>query len=123
MRDDVHVDELTDGERWEAVLARDARYDGAFVLAVRSTGVYCRPSCSARKPRRENVAFYADADAAEAAGFRPCKRCRPNALSADVEIAERACEFITTAKAHRRWRRSARTWDSALSISSECSSG
>jgi AraC family transcriptional regulator of adaptative response/methylated-DNA-[protein]-cysteine methyltransferase len=93
-RSDVLTGELTDTERWDAVVARDARYDGTFVLAVRSTGIYCRPSCSARKPRRDNVAFYADSDAAEAAGFRACKRCRPNALSADVEIIERACEYI-----------------------------
>ena len=86
--------QMTDAERWEAVVARDARFDGTFVLAVRSTGIYCRPSCSARKPRRDNVAFYGDSQAAEAAGFRPCKRCRPNTLSADAEIAERACEFI-----------------------------
>jgi AraC family transcriptional regulator of adaptative response/methylated-DNA-[protein]-cysteine methyltransferase len=94
MHDDYALEKLTDAECWDAALARDTRYDGRFVLAVLSTGIYCRPSCSARKPRRENVAFYGDADSAEAAGFRPCKRCRPNALSADVEIAERACEFI-----------------------------
>ena len=90
-RDDIP---MTDAERWEAVIRRDARFDGTFVLAVRSTGIYCRPSCSARKPRRDNVAFYDDAEAAESAGFRPCKRCRPNALSADAEIVERACEYI-----------------------------
>jgi AraC family transcriptional regulator of adaptative response/methylated-DNA-[protein]-cysteine methyltransferase len=88
------ADELTDAERWEATLARDARYDGRFVLAVRSTGIYCRPSCSARKPHRENVAFYDDPDSAEAAGFRACKRCRPNALSADAKVVARACQYI-----------------------------
>lgn len=63
--------------RWLAVLARDAGADGRFVYSVRTTGVYCRPSCAARTPRRENVAFHADAAAAERAGFRACKRCRP----------------------------------------------
>jgi AraC family transcriptional regulator of adaptative response/methylated-DNA-[protein]-cysteine methyltransferase len=86
--------ELSDAECWEAALARDAHYDGKFVLAVLSTGIYCRPSCSARKPRRENVAFYPHPNDAEAAGFRACKRCRPNALSAEAEMIERACQYI-----------------------------
>jgi AraC family transcriptional regulator of adaptative response/methylated-DNA-[protein]-cysteine methyltransferase len=62
--------------RWQAVLARDPSADGRFVYAVRTTGIYCRPSCAAR-PKPANVGFYADAAAAEAAGFRACKRCRP----------------------------------------------
>jgi AraC family transcriptional regulator, regulatory protein of adaptative response / methylated-DNA-[protein]-cysteine methyltransferase len=61
--------------RWTAVLARDA--DAPFFYSVRTTGVYCRPSCGARPPRRENVSFHATRQEAEAAGFRPCKRCRP----------------------------------------------
>lgn len=83
-----------DAERWDATLARDASYDGKFVLAVRSTGIYCRPSCPARKPHRKNVVFYDQCHEAEAAGFRACKRCRPNALSAEAEIVERACQYI-----------------------------
>ena len=62
---------------WRAVVARDARYDGRFVYAVASTGVFCRPSCPSRQPRRDNVRFFADAAAAHKAGYRPCKRCRP----------------------------------------------
>jgi AraC family transcriptional regulator, regulatory protein of adaptative response / methylated-DNA-[protein]-cysteine methyltransferase len=62
---------------WQAVQARDHRADGAFVYAVRSTGVYCRPSCPSRKPRREQVTFFQLPDAAEQKGFRPCRRCRP----------------------------------------------
>jgi AraC family transcriptional regulator of adaptative response/methylated-DNA-[protein]-cysteine methyltransferase len=62
---------------WRAVRASDAGYDGIFCFAVRSTGVFCRPSCTARKPRRENVRYFADAASAAAAGFRACKRCRP----------------------------------------------
>lgn len=65
--------------RWQQVLARDARADGQFVYAVRSTGVYCRPSCGARRPRPEQVSFHADGAGARAAGFRPCRRCHPDA--------------------------------------------
>lgn len=64
--------------RWSRVLARDAGADGQFFYSVRTTGVYCRPSCGARTPRPENVAFHASAADAEAAGFRPCRRCRPD---------------------------------------------
>ncbi|MWV15643.1 bifunctional DNA-binding transcriptional regulator/O6-methylguanine-DNA methyltransferase Ada [Pseudomonas sp. L-22-4S-12] len=66
---------------WQAVCERDAAQDGRFVFAVRSTGIYCRPSCPARRPKRENVSFHADAGAAEAAGFRPCRRCSPRGQS------------------------------------------
>jgi len=62
--------------RWRAVLARDASADGRFVYAVRTSGIYCRPSCPSR-PKAANVVFHADAVSAEAAGFRACKRCRP----------------------------------------------
>ncbi|WP_374711290.1 Ada metal-binding domain-containing protein [Symbiobacterium terraclitae] len=63
---------------YQAVLRADASADGRFFFAVRTTGVFCYPSCSCRKPRRENVRFFASAGAAVAAGFRPCKRCRPD---------------------------------------------
>ena len=66
--------------RWRAVLARDASQDGTFVFAVSSTGVYCRPSCPSRRPRRENVTFFNKPDEAEKAGFRACLRCRPKAI-------------------------------------------
>src|SRR5260370_38932890 len=62
---------------WQAVVGRDARYDSVFVYAVRSTGVYCRPSCPSRRPRREGVVFVAAHDAAEREAFRPCPRCDP----------------------------------------------
>ncbi|MBX6365863.1 MAG: bifunctional DNA-binding transcriptional regulator/O6-methylguanine-DNA methyltransferase Ada [Gemmatimonadetes bacterium] len=79
-------------EAWAAVLARDPSYDGRFFFAVATTGVYCRPGCAARRPRRENVRFFATAAEAQAAGFRACKRCRPNedrpsAARASVERA------------------------------------
>src|SRR2546425_543041 len=69
--------DLTPERRWRIVLARDRRYDGAFVYAVQSTGIYCRPSCPSRRPRRGQVAFFPVPEAAELAGFRPSPRCRP----------------------------------------------
>ena len=63
---------------WEAVLRRDRGFDGRFVTGVLSTGIYCRPSCAARHPRRENVRFFADGAAAREAGLRPCLRCSPS---------------------------------------------
>ena len=64
-------------ERWQAVLARDRRFDGAFVYAVRSTGIYCRPSCASRRPRRTQVTFFPIPEAAEREGYRACRRCHP----------------------------------------------
>ncbi len=64
-----------------AFMTRDADYDGVFFTAVSTTGIFCRPTCPARKPRPENVAFFADARAALSAGYRPCRRCRPTALA------------------------------------------
>src|SRR5260370_41475129 len=73
---------------WSAVIAHDAAQDGYFFYSVKTTGVYCRPGCASRQPRRENVAFHETAAVAEAAGFRPCKRCRPNeGSSADRHVA------------------------------------
>ncbi len=69
---------IPDERAWAAVVDRDPRYDGRFVYAVRTTGVFCRPVCSARRPLRENVSFFAGADEAEGAGYRPCRRCRPD---------------------------------------------
>jgi AraC family transcriptional regulator of adaptative response/methylated-DNA-[protein]-cysteine methyltransferase len=78
------------------VLARDASRDGTFVCAVRSTGIYCRPSCPARTPGREQVVFYALPELAERAGFRACRRCHPRDAAADphVETVRRACRYI-----------------------------
>ncbi len=64
--------------RWLSVVARDRSADGRFVYAVRTTGVYCRPSCPSRLANPRNVTFHASCEAAEAAGFRPCRRCRPS---------------------------------------------
>jgi AraC family transcriptional regulator, regulatory protein of adaptative response / methylated-DNA-[protein]-cysteine methyltransferase len=81
---------------WDAVLARDARHDGKFVFAVSSTGVYCRPSCPARRPRRENVEFFARPELAEKAGFRACLRCRPRLLSGNphADLLKAICRYI-----------------------------
>jgi AraC family transcriptional regulator, regulatory protein of adaptative response / methylated-DNA-[protein]-cysteine methyltransferase len=82
---------------WAAVLARDSRLDGRFVYAVASTGVYCRPTCPSRRPRRDNVRFFAAPTEAERAGFRPCRRCRPRREeSPRAEIVRRACAFLET---------------------------
>jgi AraC family transcriptional regulator of adaptative response/methylated-DNA-[protein]-cysteine methyltransferase len=82
--------------RWDAVVARSAAHDGEFVFAVSSTGVYCRPSCAARRPRRENVTFFARPDQAERAGFRACLRCRPRAFSGhpQSDSAKQICRYI-----------------------------
>ncbi|WP_342149398.1 bifunctional DNA-binding transcriptional regulator/O6-methylguanine-DNA methyltransferase Ada [Methylorubrum sp. SB2] len=88
---------LDEDARWTALTVRDPRADGRFVYAVRTTGVYCRPSCSARRPNRANVSFHASCTEAEAAGFRPCLRCRPNGPSRAEQQAEavaRACRLI-----------------------------
>jgi len=80
---------------WQAVQSRDANEDGHFVFAVSSTGVYCRPSCPSRRPRRENVAFFKRPDEAEKAGYRACLRCRPRALGTGRAATVRAiCRFI-----------------------------
>lgn len=92
---------MQDDARYQALLARDATQDGRWFYSVRTTGVYCRPSCASRPPRRENVAFHASPQAAEAAGFRPCKRCRPTEISADAHrlaAIRRACDLIAAAE-------------------------
>jgi AraC family transcriptional regulator of adaptative response / DNA-3-methyladenine glycosylase II len=81
---------LHDDRCWQAVERGDARFDGWFFCAVTSTGIYCRPSCPARTPKRENVRFFATAAAAQTAGFRACKRCRPDATPGSPEWDRRA---------------------------------
>lgn len=85
-----------DLDRWDAVLARDSRHDGEFVFAVSSTGVYCRPSCPARRPRRQNVEFFSRPEQAERAGFRACLRCRPRSISGNPQsdLAKQICRFL-----------------------------
>jgi AraC family transcriptional regulator of adaptative response/methylated-DNA-[protein]-cysteine methyltransferase len=91
------VSDLTPERRWRIVLARDRRYDSAFVYGVRSTGIYCLPSCPSKKPHRRQVQFFARPDAAERAGFRACRRCRPgHATPVDPYVAtvQEACRLI-----------------------------
>jgi len=86
-----------DEERWQAVKRRDPAFDGKFLFAVRTTGIYCRPSCASRPAKRENVSFFESGAAAENAGYRACKRCRPEKLAApdpQVEAVKRACAEI-----------------------------
>jgi AraC family transcriptional regulator of adaptative response/methylated-DNA-[protein]-cysteine methyltransferase len=88
---------MQEQEKWQAISARDRQADGRFVYAVATTGVYCRPSCASRRPKRENVRFFDLPEAAEAAGFRACRRCRPGehaAADPAVDRVRRACRFI-----------------------------
>jgi AraC family transcriptional regulator of adaptative response/methylated-DNA-[protein]-cysteine methyltransferase len=87
--------------RWNAVVTRDAAAEGSFYYAVLTTGVFCRPGCSSRLPRRENVSFFDTCREAEQAGYRPCKRCRPGALSPRQRLAEavvHACRRLEEAE-------------------------
>jgi len=87
----------TDERMWEAVTAKDSRFDGQFVFAVSSTRIYCRPSCPSRRPHREHVMFFDLPDAAEQAGFRACLRCEPRrarVLDPQVELVQRVCRFL-----------------------------
>src|SRR5579863_3030602 len=93
MKDDTRED-----AEYEAVRGRDGRFDGEFFFAVSTTGNYCRPSCPAITPKRENVRFFKTAAAAQQHGFRACKRCRPDASPGDPEWNIRA---DTTARAMR----------------------
>jgi AraC family transcriptional regulator of adaptative response/methylated-DNA-[protein]-cysteine methyltransferase len=88
---------MNNPELWNAVLARDASRDGSFVFAVRSTGIYCRPSCPARRPRREQVSFFQIPEAAEQAGFRACRRCHPRRARTEdpqIELVRQICHAI-----------------------------
>jgi AraC family transcriptional regulator, regulatory protein of adaptative response / methylated-DNA-[protein]-cysteine methyltransferase len=92
-----NVKENVEEQYWRAVVEKDSRANGTFFVAVRSTGVYCKPSCPSRRPKRENVTFFTSPEAAEQAGYRACKRCRPRETAqADpqVEIAQRICRYI-----------------------------
>jgi AraC family transcriptional regulator of adaptative response/methylated-DNA-[protein]-cysteine methyltransferase len=95
---DAPAPKSTQGDpRWKAVVERDAAFDGTFVYSVRTTGVYCRPSCAARLAKPENVAFHATCEAAERAGYRACRRCRPNApslASRRAAAVAKACRAI-----------------------------
>ena len=90
----------TDSSRWDAVKRRNRRANGLFLYGVKTTGVYCRPACSSRLPNRRNIAFFTSTVEAERAGFRACKRCKPNvplAPETHTEAIIRACKLIDEA--------------------------
>ena len=88
---------IDDDARWEIALAKDRRFDGVFITGVHSTGIYCRPSCPARPPKRQNVEFFATAADAEAAGLRACLRCRPDAVARDEAAVTRGIAMLRDA--------------------------
>ncbi len=82
-------------EMWERIMACDSKYDGLFFTAVKTTKIYCRPSCRSRKPKKVNVEFYQDIKAVEEAGYRPCKRCQPEIeLSPHIEVVRNIITFL-----------------------------
>jgi AraC family transcriptional regulator of adaptative response/methylated-DNA-[protein]-cysteine methyltransferase len=85
---------MNDEQRWQFVLNRDSQADGQFVTAVLTTKIYCRPSCAAKHPLRKNVRFYTSPAEAERAGFRPCRRCRPNEPDSQADQIQRLCRYI-----------------------------
>lgn len=89
---------LIEDDCWTAVLSRDRAFDGRFVTGVLTTGIYCRPSCAARHPKRENVRFFADGEAARATGLRPCLRCSPDDVSRDERAVLAAIAAIKAAE-------------------------
>jgi AraC family transcriptional regulator, regulatory protein of adaptative response / methylated-DNA-[protein]-cysteine methyltransferase len=91
----------TDANRWSAVATRDRLADGAFFYGVKTTGVFCRPSCASRLPRQENVEFFTDPQQARAAGYRDCKRCQPGGLPREIDIVNRACAILDGDPLHR----------------------
>src|SRR5438046_1440213 len=94
---------LQTSDRWKAVLARDAGANGAFVYAVSSTGIYCKPSCASRRPHRDRVVFFDTPAEASRAGYRACRRCRPDAgVTVDpwIDRIRRACVYLANVDGH-----------------------
>ncbi len=89
---------IADDFAWEAFMRRDRRYDGHFIGAVKTTGIYCKPSCAARHPLRQNVEFFATAAEASAAGYRACMRCKPDEVGRDREAVAAALQLIERAE-------------------------
>jgi len=85
---------ITGDEKWQLVLSRDTSSDGKFFYGVRTTGVYCRPSCPSRRPHRARVEFFPTAEAAERAGYRACRRCRPTEIDRQVRVVQAVCRHI-----------------------------
>jgi AraC family transcriptional regulator of adaptative response/methylated-DNA-[protein]-cysteine methyltransferase len=93
----AHIQPASDDSRWRSVLTRDGAADGAFVYAVSSTGIFCRPSCASRRPRRDRVVFFDAPEDAVRAGYRACRRCRPDQPPADpwLDKVRRACVYLS----------------------------
>ena len=89
---------ITDDAAWAAGCARDKALDGRFVTGVLTTGIYCRPSCAARHPRRENVRFFANGAEARATGLRPCLRCKPDEVGRDTAALDKALALLAAAE-------------------------
>ena len=89
---------IADDEAWAAVLRRDRTLDGRFVTGVLTTGIYCRPSCAARHPKRENVRFFATGAEAAATGLRPCLRCKPDEVTREARAMEAALKLLAEAE-------------------------
>lgn len=92
------VEYQTEEMRWQAVVGRDPAADGRFYYAVRTTGIYCRPTCPSRRPKRANVAFFETATAAEQAGYRPCQRCRPAQLTTEQRVVAQVEQILQRAE-------------------------
>jgi AraC family transcriptional regulator of adaptative response/methylated-DNA-[protein]-cysteine methyltransferase len=92
----LNMTNVTEDSHWQAVLDRNGASDGKFVFAVSSTGIYCRPSCPSKRPKRENVKFFRRPQEAETAGFRECLRCRPKAIAGNPrqELIKSVCRYI-----------------------------
>ena len=99
MKHEKHRREPRD-KKWEVVLARDPRFDGVFVFAVRSTGIYCRPSCPSRRPNRQHVVFFNLPETAERAGFRACRRCRPGEINPGHPATDKVREICRLIDEH-----------------------
>src|SRR6476661_4003403 len=93
-----NVSHLDADTAWAAFMRRDRAWDGRVIGAVKTTGIYCKPSCPARRPKREHVEFYASGEEARAAGFRPCLRCKPDEVGRDREAVAQAIRFIEQAE-------------------------
>lgn len=89
--------EFDEDAAWQSFHRRDRAADGRFVVAVKTTGIYCRPSCAARRPRRESVGFHPSGEAARAAGYRPCMRCQPDAVTRDRQAVDAAIAILEAA--------------------------
>ena len=93
-----NVTRLDPDTAWAAFMRRDRSWDGRVIGAVKTTGIYCKPSCPAKRPKRDNVEFFATGDEARAAGYRSCLRCKPDEVSRDREAVAKALDLIESAE-------------------------